>query len=82
MDELLREVQQAIFQYNISKAAQHLVDIFDLLDKLQEGLDSSQQEQLQDGLQQMSIALQNNDYLLTADLLEYVVKPLINNAYQ
>jgi flagellin-specific chaperone FliS len=82
MEELLRDAQLAMFQYDIPKAAQHLVEIFDLLEHLQEGLEDAQQEQLQENLRQMNRAMQNQDYLLTADLLEYVIKPLINSAYQ
>ena len=82
MEELLREAQRAIFQYDIPKVAKYLVEIFDLLDQLQELLDNNQQEQLQGTLLQMNLALQNQDYLLTADLLEYGIQPLINSAYQ
>jgi flagellin-specific chaperone FliS len=82
MEELLREVQLAMFQYDIPKAAKHLGEVFDLLEHLQEGLDDDQQKLLQENLRQMNLALQNQDYLLTADLLEYAIQPLITGAFQ
>lgn len=82
MEELLDQAQQAMFAYDIPKAAEHLIEIFDALDVLQERLDSRQQEQLQESLGQMDLALHNQDYLLTADLLEYAIKPLLKEVYQ
>lgn len=82
MEELLQAVQLAMFQYDIPKAAEHLVEIFNLLEQLQEGLNDIQQEQLQEKLLQMNRAMQNQDYLLTADILEYTIQPLITSAYQ
>ncbi|NLW90807.1 MAG: hypothetical protein GXY34_04325 [Syntrophomonadaceae bacterium] len=82
MEELLSEAQSALFQYDIIRASKYLAEIFDLLDQLQEMLDITQQAQLQEALQQLDRSLQNNDYLLTADLLEYAIQPLINRAYQ
>jgi|GEM_PF-2561618 len=82
MEELLHEAQLAMFHYDIPKAVKYLGEIFDLLDHLQELLDAGQQEQLQATLRQMDQGLQNKDYLLTADILEYAVQPLITSAYQ
>lgn len=82
MEEMLYEAQQAMLHYDIPKISQYLLEIFDALAQLQERLDASQQEQLQEILQHMNLALQNQDYLLLADLLEYGVQPLLNRAYQ
>lgn len=82
MEDLLHETQKALFQYDIPKASQDLVEIFDAMAHLEEHLDASETEQLQEILQSFNLAMQNQDYLLIADLLEYVIQPLVNSAYQ
>jgi len=82
MEELLQEVQQAMLHYDIARASQHLVELFDALLQVEHQLADSQQEKFQAILQQLNWAMQNQDYLLTADLLEYEIRPLISRIYQ
>jgi hypothetical protein len=82
MWEALQEAQEAIFKYNIPEASKRLVEIFDTLSELQERWDNHQQEQLQEILQILGLALQNQDYMLAADLLEYGLKPLVGVIFQ
>ena len=82
MLELFDEARQALFRYDIPRASQYLVEIFDALIEVEQHLDVGQQEKFQALLQQTNMALQNQDYLLTADLLEYEIRPLISKVYQ
>ncbi len=82
MWEALQEAQEAIFKYNIPEASKRLVEIFDTLSELQERWDNHQQEQLQEILQILGLALQNQDYMLAADLMEYGLKPLVGVIFQ
>jgi len=82
MEELLSETQKALFQYDIVKASQNLVEIFDALAHLEQNFDIDQTDQFKETLQTMNLALLKQDYLLIADLLEYVIQPLVNSTYQ
>lgn len=82
MEQLLQEVQQTMLHYDIAGASQHLVELFDALLQVEHQLPDSHQEKFQAILQQLNLAMQNQDYLLTADLLEYEIRPLISRIYQ
>lgn len=82
MEELIREVQELLLQFDISKASQCLIEIFNGLEQIEPQLNEKHQEKFHSALLQMNQAMVNQDYLLTADLLEYEIRPLINLAYQ
>lgn len=82
MEELIQEAQKLLLQFNIPKASQCLIEIFDGLEQIEPQLNELQQERFHSVLQQMNRAMQNQDYLLTADLLEYEIRPLISIVYQ
>jgi len=82
MWEALHEVQQALFQYDIPRAARNLVAIIDTLTEYESRLEPVSREELREVLMTLNLALQNQDYLLVADLLEYRIKPLNGQMFQ
>lgn len=82
MEELIREVQELLLQFDIPQASQRLIEIFNGLEQIEPQLNEKQQEKFHSALLQLNQAMVNQDYLLTADLLEYEIRPLINLAYQ
>lgn len=82
MEERLQEAQKLLLQYNIPQASQALIDIFDGLLQIESQMNQEQQERFQSALQQLNRAMQNQDYLLTVDLLEYEIRPLVSLVYQ
>lgn len=82
MDKLIKyieDTQQSIFKYNISKVSKNIENICNELDRLLLSFEDKDKKQLNNVLYYINISLSNEDYLLCADLLEYELKPFLNN---
>lgn len=77
--EKIDNIQKAIFDYEIANIANNTVSVFtDIIDTGQINTNSNQAlKQLNELMSACLEALQNKDYLLLADQLEYQLKPII-----
>jgi len=74
------QIQEYIFQFNIGKVAASMVEVIDNLNVLLQGQQDN--PEVKNILETLTNAMQNQDYLLMADLLEYRLKPLVQGLLQ
>ena len=77
MFQEVKNIQEYIFEYDINKVKVSLQRLIEKLMFLFKEADKKEVEFLNEVLSYMNIALENNDYLLLADLLEYEFVPFI-----
>lgn len=74
------QIEEYIFKFDIGKVATGMVSIIDNLNQLFEG--KPEDPEVERLLETLTNAIQNQDYLLMADLLEYRLKPMVQGLLQ
>ncbi|MCB2297191.1 hypothetical protein [Clostridium tagluense] len=75
--EKIKDMEQNIFEYNISTIISDLIFIIDEIYNFMKKLNEYGINIMNQVLNGLTIALENKDYLLLADLLFYELKPMI-----
>lgn len=84
IDEMIRQVEESIFSFDVPNISVQLTDLMGAIVERQL-IDVNNMEQLQIFNQLMRVsleALQNRDYLLLADIVEYRLKTMLNTGYK
>jgi hypothetical protein len=76
----IKDVENNIFEYNISTIMSDFIFIIDEIYNFMKNLNEYGINRMNQILNALTIALENKDYLLLADLLSYELKPIILTA--
>lgn len=76
--KIIEDINKAVFDYDIDTLMQHINQLIDNLSKIMLNMEDS--GEFQQILQYMMNALENKDYLLLADLLQYELSSYLVNS--
>lgn len=73
----IKDIEKNIFDYNINNVMKDILSQVDLIYNLANKLNADAISRINNVLKYVTIALENKDYLLLADLLEYELKTIL-----
>jgi hypothetical protein len=73
----IEDAQQSIFKYNISEGIKTIGNICTELETVSVELNDAERKSLNEILYYINMSLSNNDYLLSADFLQYELQPFL-----
>lgn len=77
MDKDIEKLYDNIFEYNIKEAMNQLVMLLNQLEKIQSRIPTEYSNTFNDILNYINIGIENQDYLLAADIFKYELQPFL-----
>lgn len=78
MNTLLDRMREEIFQYNLINFTDYLSEVYEIIQSKLILLDDEEKNMVMNTNSLIQEALHNGDYLLTTDLLKYVIGPILD----
>lgn len=75
---VIDSVEEAVFDFEVSKIGQNFGQLVEQLMPLMAGLDETRLLEVNQVLAAMLSAMENKDYLYLADLLHFELRPFLN----